>query len=583
MGTPRNESTRSCAPVGVDAQTWDRIDWNRCEKNVRKLQMRIAKAFREGKVAKTKYLQRLLTRSYAAKCLAVKRVTKNRGKNTPGVDKEVWKTPEAKMNAVRTLKRRGYNALPLRRTYIPKTNGKLRPLGIPTMKDRVMQAIHAQSLLPIAEETADPNSYGFRPFRSTADAIDQCFKILRMRTSAQWILEGDITGCFDNFSHDWLLNHVPMDKVMLQKWLTAGYIDQRHLHPTLKGTPQGGIVSPLAANVALDGLEEILKQEFAQKEKVHLVRYADDFVITGASKELLGKKVRPLVEEFLKERGLELSEEKTRIVHITEGFVFLGQEVRKYGDKLLITPSKKNVKFFLSKVQNIIGKSKATRQDELIKTLNPLIRGWANFHRHIVAKKTFGWIDFRIWQMLWRWARRRHPNKGEKWVKKKYFPKGGTHEWTFTPSDRKGPTLIKASDTRIRRHVKIISQAHPFDPEWTPYFEERRRKRTAGKLARSVSGGLGAGNSPGYSTTSFAIFSRPSMRFGSRSSNASEERSRAFSRERSSCSCPGGRTSSQRQKKPSRSFFSSALGSLGPMFSRSPSTTSGTLRPVHGR
>ena len=341
MGTPRNESTRSCAPMGVDAQTWDRIDWDRCEKDVRKLQMRIAKAFREGKVAKAKYLQRLLTRSRSTKLLAVKRVTENRGKNTPGVDKEVWKTPEAKMNAVRTLKRRGYNALPLRRVYIPKTNGKLRPLGIPTMKDRAMQAIHAQSLLPIAEETADPNSYGFRPFRSTADAIDQCFKILRMRTSAQWILEGDITGCFDNFSHDWLLEHVPMDKALLRKWLTTGYIDQRQLHPTLKGTPQGGIVSPLASNVALDGLEEILKQEFAQKDKVHLVRFADDFVITGASKELLEKKVRPLVEEFLKERGLELSEEKTRIVHITDGFVFLGQEVRKYGDKLLITPSKK--------------------------------------------------------------------------------------------------------------------------------------------------------------------------------------------------------------------------------------------------
>jgi len=478
MRTPWNESAGSCALVGVDAQTWDQIDWDRCEKDVRKLQMRIAKACREGKVAKAKYLQRLLTRSRSAKLLAVKRVTENRGKNTPGVDQVVWKTPESKMNAVRTLKRRGYNALPLRRVYIPKTNGKLRPLGIPTMRDRAMQAIHTQSLIPIAEETADPNSYGFRPFRSTADAIEQCFNLFCRKTSVQWVLEGDITGCFDNFSHDWLLEHVPMDTLMLRKWLTAGYIDQRHLYPTLKGSPQGGIISPTAANVALDGLEKILKQEFAQKDRVNLVRFADDFVITGASKELLEKNVRPLVEEFLKERGLELSEEKTRIVHISEGFVFLGQEVRKYGDKLLITPSKKNVKHFLSKVRDIIGKSKATRQEELIDTLNPLIRGWANFHRHIVAKKTYGWIDHHIHQMLWRWARRRHPNKGERWVKNKYFPQRGSRKWVFTPASGTGPTLISASDTPIRRHVKIISQAHPFDPEWTPYFEERKRKPT---------------------------------------------------------------------------------------------------------
>ena len=231
MGTPRNESSRSCAPVDTNSQTWDQINWDRCEKSVRKLQMRIAKAFREGKVAKTKYLQRLLTRSQAAKYQAVKRVTENKGKNTPGVDRVLWKTPEAKMKAVRTLKRRGYSALPLRRVYIPKANGKLRPLGIPTMKDRAMQALHAQALLPIAEETADPNSFGFRPYRSTADAIGQCFNALSRKTSASWVLEGDITGCFDNLSHDWLLRHVPTDKALLRKWLTAGYL---YMDPVVK-------------------------------------------------------------------------------------------------------------------------------------------------------------------------------------------------------------------------------------------------------------------------------------------------------------------------------------------------------------
>ena len=337
-----------------------------------------------------------------------------------------------------------------------------------------MQALHAQALLPIAEETADPNAYGFRPYRSTADAIAQCFTVLCRTISASWVLEGDITGCFDNFSHDWLLRHVPTDKAMLRKWLMAGYFDQRQLHPTLKGTPQGGIVSPLATNVALDGLEELLNQEFAQADKVHLVRYADDFIITGVSKELLEKKIRPLVEEFLKERGLELSEDKTRVVHITDGFVFLGQKVRKYRGTLLITLSKRNVKNFLSKVHNIIGKSKATRQDELINTLNPLIRGWAKFHRHIVAKKTFGWIDYRLWQMLWKWARRRHPNKGKFWVKEKYFPQVGSCQWTFTPADGKVPRLVRASDTPI-----IVRQNQEPRPVVRPEKDILFREETA--------------------------------------------------------------------------------------------------------
>ena len=409
---------------------------------------------------KAKYLQRLLTRSYAAKLLPVKRVTENRGKNTPGVDKEVWKAPEAKMKAVRTLKRRGYTALPLRRVYIPKTNGKLRPLGIPTMKDRAMQGLHALALSPIAEETADPNSYGFRPFRSTADAIEQCFRTLSRKTSATWVLEGDITGCFDNLSHDWLLRHVPMDKAMLRKWLTAGYIDQRHLHPTLKGTPQGGIVSPVAANVALDGLEATLNQELAQKDKVHLIRFADDFVVTGASKDLLEKKVRPLVAEFLKERGLELSEEKTHIVHITEGFVFLGQEVRKYPNgKLLITPAEKNVKSFLSKLRDIFGNSKATSPKDLIETLNSIIRGWPLFIGTSWPRRPSHGSTTASGKCRGTGARRRHLNKGERWVKRKYFPNEGTRQWTFAPANGKGPRLVNASDTPT--YVTLRSKARP--------------------------------------------------------------------------------------------------------------------------
>jgi RNA-directed DNA polymerase len=261
-------------------------------------------------------------------------VTENSGKKTPGVDRVVWNTPAKKAGAVYDLKHRGYQPLPLRRLYIPKSNGKMRPLGIPSMKDRAMQALHLLALDPVAESTADPNSYGFRKGRSTADAICQCQNVLGKRNSAQWILEGDIRACFDEISHDWMTAHIPMNKDILRKWLKAGFIDKNALHPTEAGAPQGGIISPVAANLALDGLERVLRERFPQHAYggavlVNMIRYADDFIVTGRSKELLENDVKPLVIQFFKTRGLELSQEKTRITHIEEGFDFLGRNVRK--------------------------------------------------------------------------------------------------------------------------------------------------------------------------------------------------------------------------------------------------------------
>ena len=439
---------------------------------VRKLQLRIAKAFREGKRSKVKALQRILTRSWTARLFAVHWVTTNKGKNTPGVDQILWTTPEQKTRAAQMLKGRGYRALPLRRIYIPKKNGKLRPLSIPTMNDRAMQALHLLAFLPIAEETADPNSYGFRPHRSTADAIEQCFIALAKRQSAQWILEGDITGCFDHIGHEWLRTHVPMDKGMLRKWLKAGYMEDKRLFPTVEGTPQGGIASPTLMNMALDGLEDLLNRRFRRGQKVHYVRYADDFVITGASRELLENEVRPVVEQFLRVRGLELSNEKTRVVPIREGFDFLGQNVRKYGDKLLIKPSRKNVMAFLDKVRGILKQAKAWTHDELIRILNPVIRGWANYHRAVVAKATFSHVDFTLWSLIWNWLRHRHPQKSSGWIKKTYFRRIGSRDWVFTGTT--GERLYLASSTPIRRHVKVRSAAHPFDPKWTEYFRTRK-------------------------------------------------------------------------------------------------------------
>src|SRR6266446_3720787 len=415
---------------------WHAIDWQKVQRNVRRLQARIVKATQEGKWNKVKTLQRLLTHSFSGKALAVRRVTENQGKNTPGVDQITWNTPQKKMNAVYSLRQRDYHPQPLRRIYIPKKNGKKRGLGIPCMKCRAMQALYLLALDPIAETAADPNSYGFRPQRSTADAIEQCFIVLGKRISPQWILEGDIKGCFDAISHAWLLTHIPMEKAMLRKWLKAGYMEKQVLHPTEEGTPQGGIVSPVLANMALDGLEKRLRETFPKPKtgynaKVNFVRYADDFLITGASKELLEKEVKPLVERFMSERGLELSPEKTVITHIEEGFDFLGQNVRKYNGKMLIRPSKKNVTAFLDKVRNIIKDNKQATAGRLIVQLIPVIQGWARYHQHIASKKTFKKVDHLIFCMLWRWAKRRHPKKGAKWVKNKYFHSRGNRNWVF--------------------------------------------------------------------------------------------------------------------------------------------------------
>ena len=464
---------------------WHGLDWAQIHQTVKKLQMRIAKATREGKYGRVKALQWILTHSFSGRAIAVKRVTENQGKKTPGVDKVVWDTPELKAEAVMSLKRRGYQPQPLRRVFIPKANGKMRPLGIPTMKDRAMQALYLQALEPVSETKADPNSYGFRPMRASRDAAEQCFVSLARKDSAQWVLDADISGCFDNINHDWLLNNVPTDKVILRKWLKSGFKWNGQLFDTEAGTPQGGIISPTLANMALDGMERRLMEHFgvkrsrkAYKNKVNLSRYADDFVITGTTKEVL-EEARDLMVEFLKDRGLTLSEEKTKIVHIEEGFDFLGWNVRKYDGKLLIKPAKKNVQTFLRKVRGIIRESKTAKQENLVGKLNPVIRGWANYHQNQVAKETFNKVDSVIWKQLWWWAGRRHPNKSAEWVRSKYFMREGLRNWVFgTKADggngeQRTVKLVNASDTAIRRHTKIKGAANPYHPEFEEYFENR--------------------------------------------------------------------------------------------------------------
>ena len=461
---------------------WHSADWRAVNQNVRRLQARIVKATRVKRWNKVKALQHLLTHSLSGKLFAVRQVTENSGKKTSGVDKVTWETPEKKMQAVQSLKSRGYKPLPLKRVFIPKSNGKLRPLGIPTMRDRAMQALYLLALDPVAETIADPNSYGFRKMRSTADAMGQCFNALHQKTSAQWILEADIKGCFDNISHQWMLEHIAMDKRILHKWLKAGYLEKSMLYATESGTPQGGIISPVLANLVLDGLETKLKKCFENKrqcQNVNIVRYADDFVITGRTKELLENEVMPIIEMHLKERSLELSQEKTKITPIETGFDFLGWNFRKYNGKLLIKPSKKNVQAFLTKIRDLIDSNKQIQTGSLIGQLNPIIRGWANYHRHAVSKRIFNHVDDQIFKTLWQWARRRHPQKSAGWVRRKYFATVGNNRWVFcgetktTNGETKTVRLLKASDTPIKRHVKVKAAANPYASEWETYFEHR--------------------------------------------------------------------------------------------------------------
>ena len=470
---------------------WYAVDWRRVERNVRGMQIRIAKATREGKWRRVKALQRMLTRTLSAKLYAVRRVTQNQGARTAGVDRELWDSPGSRRLAVDRLKRHGYKPLPLRRIFIPKANGKKRPLGIPTMHDRAMQALYLLALEPVAESTSDPNSYGFRLHRSTADAMGQIRVCTSRKSSAQWVLEADIKGCFDHINHDWLERNVPMDTAILRKWLKAGLIYQGQLQATEAGTPQGGIISPTLANVTLNGLERELEAHLratlgitkAKKLKINVVRYADDFVITGDSQEILANEVRPWVEAFLAVRGLQLSEEKTRITHVDQGFDFLGWNFRKYSGKLLIKPSKKNAQAFYRKVADTISGNKAVKQVDLIRLLNPMLRGWAAYHHRVSAKQVFSRMEHLVSQRLLRWSKRRHPQKGTNWVRKKYFHSVGSRNWVFgvpvarDDGSREVLELYSLSSTAIKYPTKIKGEYNPFDPHWEQYGEQLRQGR----------------------------------------------------------------------------------------------------------
>lgn len=474
----------ACSQTGdvasCDWQSWTTIPWDVANQYVRRLQARISKAALEEDWRGVKRLQRLLVRSTSGKALAVRRVTENQGKRTPGVDKVLWSTAGSKWRAVQSLTTVGYKPSPLRRIHIPKANGGKRPLGIPTMRDRAMQALHWLALDPVAETHADLNSYGFRSHRSTADALTQCMNALNRSGSPEWVLEGDIKGCFDNIDHQWLMENVPMDRGVLSGWLKAGFVERSRLFPTEAGTPQGGIISPVLANLTLDGLERTLKSAFPRRAKLNFIRYADDFIVTAVSKELLETKVKPLIAEFLATRGLTLSETKTVITHAADGFDFLGFRVRKFKDFLHVGPSPASTKRLYAKVSAMLRRLRTAKQGDVIRALNPIISGWANYHRTMMASRTFAVMDHRIFWALWRWARRRHPNKGARWVRRRYFRTSGKRQWVFTDG---ASTLMWLASFTKRRHIKIRSDANPYDPADEGYFDTVLQRRMLATLA----------------------------------------------------------------------------------------------------
>ena len=468
---------------------WNNIDWKKAEKHVNRLQVRITKAVKEGKWYLIKRLQHLLTQSYYAKLLAARKPTQNMGKRTAGVDGETWSSSEAKMKAALSLTDKKYEAKPLKRVFIEKPGKKKkRPLGIPTMYDRAMQSLYALALEPIAEANGDRTSFGFRKFRSTHDACEQVFVCMCRKNSPKWVLEGDIKGCFDNISHQWLTDNIPMDKSILKQFLKAGYIFERQLFPTEAGTPQGGIISPILANMTLDGIEKLLTDRYnksetgkismrlSSKNQVNFARYADDFIVTAKTEEI-AKEVKDLIKDFLKGRGLELSDEKTLITHIDNGFDFLGWNFRKYNGKLLVKPSNKSIEKVTEKLGDTIKRGKAWKQEDLIDALNPVITGWANYHQSAVSSDVFHKIDNKIWNMLWHWAERRHPEKPKNWIADRYWHSEGNRNWVFSEGDKK---LNLLSDTKIVRHTKLKLDLNPYLDK--DYFVLRKIKQRVKKL-----------------------------------------------------------------------------------------------------
>ncbi len=475
---------------------WHSINWRKLERQVYKLQTRIYRASQRGDVKALRRLQKMLMKSWSARALAVRRVTQdNQGKKTAGVDGLKSLTPKQRFDLINKL-RLGTKVSPTRRVWIPKPGTEeKRPLGIPTRNDRALQALVKLALEPEWEARFEPNSYGFRPGRSCQDAIAAIF--LAIKHKAKYVLDADIAKCFDRINHEALLiklNTFPTIRRQIKAWLKAGVMDGKQLFPTSEGTPQGGVISPLLANIALHGMENRIKQyaetlkgkKRINKEALSLIRYADDFVILHENIAVV-QRCREIISEWLNDIGLELKPSKTTLAHTLNnheqqepGFNFLGFNIRQFkvgkfssgkdghgkllGFKTIITPSKQKQKVHYDQIASVIEAHKAAPQAALISRLNPIIRGWANYYATVVSKVAYADMDNLTYLKLRAWAKRRHPKKNGEWVSKKYWQSVNGDNWVFATRKGNNPfRLLNHVDTPIVRHVKVKSESSPYD------------------------------------------------------------------------------------------------------------------------
>lgn len=484
---PKEWSPKSFFENMTDEQ-WRKIIWGKVEKRVFGLQKRIYKATKLGLLSLAKSLTKLLLRSSSSILLNVRRITQdNSGKKTAGVDGKTFLSMSARRQLVCELMEevrkgiKGYKADAIRRVYIPKANGKRRPLGIPTKKDAVRQGIVKTTLEPYWEAVCEAESFGFRLAYCTHDAIEAIFN--NINHQQKWVLDADIKGCFDNITHDFILQRIPTRKMrtLVKQWLKAGVVDGLKMIKPTAGTPQGGVISPLLANIALDGMSCYLKAEIEKvyglktAVKLKVIRYADDFLVIHASKEIV-EYCQERLKSWLALRGLELSQEKTSIVHTSDGFDFLGFNVRQYPKpktgyyarmdkgklpyKTLIKPSQAAISKQKAEIGTVVDQMRGQSQDKLIERLNPKIQGWVNYYRHVVSSQVFSEMDHWLWHKTYRWSRRRHPNKGRRWVYRKYYRRIKNRTSQFASQTH---ALVQHRATRIERYIRIQSGRSVYD------------------------------------------------------------------------------------------------------------------------
>ena len=450
---------------------------------VRRAQAEIVKAERAGQQRRVFALQDQLVQSPGARLAAVRQVTSNDGRYTPGIDGEIWKTPQQKVQAAAALTPKGYKPEAARRVYIPKDAERTRPLGILTMRDRAMQALYALALDPVAETRADPHSYGFRKYRCTADAILACAEIFAEKDPPQWVLEADIEECFDSIAHAWLLRHIPMEHGLLRGWLQAGYMEKGQFHHVRRGLPQGGIISPILANMTLDGMESMLTTYFqhsakiSARSKIGFVRYADDFIVAGASKKMLQEEVKSLLSNFLKERGMRFSLKKTTITPVSDGFDFLGYHLKLeaplFGRGVVkITPSRKSVGRVLGSIEQAISSRPEASAAQLIQALEPILSGWTRFYAFTEAREAFIALDRAIYELLYARVKQRAPHL---WQRKQ-------REACFIRIDKEAPVFVGEQGQQLRcarqtpfvPHAAINPECNAYDPGWSAYLQKRQ-------------------------------------------------------------------------------------------------------------